>query len=81
MAKCPEDVEVLLCNDKECYGIARTPDKKLPGEVKEIKEKEANKLLSSLREEEGVYFGESLKDRQEWLPEAEVKDIEEEPGE
>jgi len=73
MPKCPKDVVVLLYNDKEGYGIAKTEDTFVPPEVTVLTEGEANKVLVEVKDEEGVYFGQKLEDR--YLPEAETKKI------
>jgi hypothetical protein len=75
MQKCPSGVTVLLYNDKEGFGIAMTEDiKPFPPEAKEITEKEHARILADTKEEEGVFFGKSLEDRESWLPDAEVKE-------
>ena len=53
MPKCPKNVEVLLYNDKEGYGIAKTEDKFKPKEVTVIEEAEA---LSTSYEDGTVSF-------------------------
>jgi len=75
MPHCPSDVEVLLYNDKEGYGIAKTPDKSLPKEVKEVTEKDAVALIESSKGEK-VWKGKAVLERVGWLPEAEVKEDE-----
>jgi len=72
MPKCPKDVVVLLYNDKEGYGIARTGDIFIPTEVVVLTKDEANNILASVRDEDGVYFGQKLEDR--YLPEKVVLD-------
>ena len=74
MNKCPSDVVVDCYNDKEGYGIAHTSDLTLPKEVKALDSKEAEATIASLKEGDGVYFGEKVLERVAWLPEAEVKD-------
>ena len=74
MPHCPKDVVVDCYNDKEGYGIAHTSDLTLPKEVVGIDQKEAEDTIAALKEGEGVYFGEKVLERVEWLPEAEVKD-------
>lgn len=71
MPRCPKDVEVLLYNDKEGYGIAKTEDIFKPPEVEVLAEAEALKVVREAQDEEGVYFGQKLADR--WLPEAETE--------
>ncbi len=63
---CPKDVTVLLQNDKEGWGIARTEDTFVPPEVAVITEVEALKILTEAKDEDGVYFGEKLVSR--WIP-------------
>ena len=75
MPKCPQDVTVLLYNDKEGYGIAQTADKFVPKEVTVLSDKEAKKILDSAKDEDEVYFGVKLDDR--WKPEPIVEVIEE----
>ena len=70
MPLCPKDVTVLLYNDKEGYGVAKTEDTFIPKEVKELKEAEALKIVEEAKDEDGVYKGKKLADR--WLLEAEV---------
>ncbi len=65
---CPANVTVLLYNDKEGYGIAKTEDTFVPKEVTVITEEEALTLLATVKDEEQVYSGEKLADR--WNPEA-----------
>ena len=72
MPKCPKNVTVTLYNDKEGYGIAETEDTKLPKEVTAIEDKEVFSLLSTTKDEDGVYFGQKLKDR--WNPEVLIED-------
>ena len=69
MPKCPKDVTVLLYNDKEGYGIAKTEDTFRPPEVEVLKEAGALKIVSETKDEDGVYKGKKLDDR--WLLEAE----------
>ena len=78
ISKCPGNVVVDLYNDKEGYGIAHTTDEELPKEVTKKEEKEVQDIISKLTDEEGVYFGEKVKERVSWLPEAEVKKEKEE---
>ena len=73
MPKCQQATTVLLYNDKEGWGIARTDDSFIPPEVKVITEAEATKVLSEAKDVEDVWFGVKLADR--WLPEAETEDI------
>ena len=79
MNKCPKDVTVLLYNDEEGYGIAKTNDKFKPKEVKVIEEAVALGTLTdaALKDEEGVYFGEKLDNR--WKPEPIVEEPKPEP--
>ena len=60
MPKCPQNVRILLYNDKEGYGIAETTDTKLPKEVTAIEDAEVFKVLKEVKDEEGVYFGDKL---------------------
>lgn len=66
MPKCPKAVTVLLYNDKEGYGIAKTEDTFKPKEVTALKEAAALALVSAAKDEPQVYFGEKLTDR--WNP-------------
>lgn len=77
MPKCPRDVEVLLYNDKEGFGIAKSEDAFVPQEVTAVTEKEALDLVAAQKDEDGVYFGQKLADR--WLPEAETEDTPDTP--
>jgi hypothetical protein len=72
MPRCPQNVEVLLQNDKEGWGIARTADTFVPKEVTALKEADALALVSNTKDEAGVFKGEKLADR--WLPEATIED-------
>lgn len=68
--------EVLLYNDAEGYGIAQVEDVLIPDKpLDEITEEEANIILSSTIEADEVFFGQSLEDRQEWLPEAIIAEL------
>ena len=63
MPKCPKGVKVLLYNDREGYGIARTEDKFKPSEVIVTDEAEALGTLTEValkNVKEGVYFGNKL---------------------
>ena len=60
MDRCPTDVTVLLCNDKEGYGIAKTEDSFVPDEVEVIDEKTALNYLSVAEDIDGVFFGDKL---------------------
>jgi len=77
MPRCPKDVTVLLYNDKEGWGIAKTEVTFVPREVTVLSDAEAGKILSLAVEEDGVYLGENLANR--WNPEAEVKEVESAP--
>ena len=71
------EVEVILYNDKEGYGIARYDDKGSPHKPLEtVTEKKANDTIAGLKEEDGVYFGKSLSERKEWLPETTMVEAE-----
>jgi len=67
MPKTPKNVTVLLCNDKEGYGIAQTEDTFIPPEVLQITELTAKDILAKAKDEDGVYFGKKLTNR--WLTE------------
>lgn len=73
MSRCPKAVTVLLYNDKEGYGIARTEDSFVPKEVTVLKEADILAQISAIKDEPQVYFGEKLTDR--WNPEAEIKEM------
>ena len=60
MPHCPKDVNVLLYNDKEGYGIAQTEDTFIPPEVTKITKTLANDILTKAKDEEGVFIGEKL---------------------
>ena len=65
MPKCPTDVTVLLYNDEEGYGIAKTEDTFIPKEVTVLVQEEAEKLISSsiatlVEGNSAVYFSKSL---------------------
>ena len=63
MPKCPKDVTVLLYNDKEGYGIAKTKDKFKPWEVTVIDEAESLGTLTevALAEDDAeIFFGDKL---------------------
>ena len=72
MLHCPQNVTVLLYNDREGYGIAKTEDIFMPSEVEVLGEKDALGILDAAIDEEGIYFGQKLKDR--WLPEVSVEE-------
>ena len=63
MPRCPQNVKVLLYNDKEGYGIACTEDKFEPKEVLKMAEKEAVKAVDGVAVRDGVYKGDSIKTR------------------
>ena len=65
MPKCPKNVTVLLYNDKEGYGIAKTDDSFIPNEVTKLNNTEAQRIVSEAKDEDGIYFGQKLKDR--WI--------------
>ena len=69
MPHCPSGVTVLLYNDKEGYGIARTEDAITQPELKALAKTTADKVLATQKKEDGVYFGEAIDNRIEWLPE------------
>jgi len=60
MPKCSKNVKVLLYNDKEGYGIAKTEDTFIPKEVEVITEKIALGIVAKATDEEGVFFGDKL---------------------
>jgi len=65
MPKCPTDVTVLLYNDEEGYGIAKTEDTFIPKEVTVLVQEEAEKLISSsistlVDGVSSIYFSKSL---------------------
>ena len=78
MPKCPRDVTVLLYNDKEGYGIAKTEDKFIPKEVTVIKEAEALGTLTTValsKDKTDIYLGDTLYDK--WIAEPILKPLEE----
>jgi len=78
--KCPQNVTVLLYNDKEGYGIAYTSDKFISKEVTGLTSSSAESLVSSAKDGSGVYKGQKLAER--WLPEVRIesKDVTIEKG-
>ncbi len=68
MPHCPKNVTVLLYNDKEGYGIAQTEDTFVPPEITRITKTVAEKLLSSAKDEDGIYFGGKLLHRWDEKP-------------
>ncbi len=66
MPKCPKNVEVLLYNDRDGYGIAKTDDKFIPPEVEALKEDNAVKLLLRMEQDpdaDNIFMGEKLAHR------------------
>ena len=59
MDKCPADVTVLLLNDKEAWGIAKSDDAFVPPEVTVISEAVALDLLSETQQEDKVFSGQT----------------------
>ncbi len=79
MAKCPKKVTVLMYNDRDGYGIAKTEDTFIPPEVEVITEAEAQSLLA-LPDADGIYRGDKLLHRwdvKEEPPVAEAPPVEE----
>lgn len=69
---CLDDAVVDLYNDKEGYGIAHT-NKFIPKNFFDYTSKsDADKVITSVKDEVGVYFGQKLADR--WLPEIQITD-------
>jgi len=60
MPKCPKNVKVLLYNDNEGYGIAETPDKVTQKELTVLTEVDALTQLSAVKDEDGVFIGDTL---------------------
>ena len=60
MPRCPKDVTVLLYNDKEGYGIAKTTDTFIPPGVTKLADNEAKKIVTEAKDEDGVFFGDEL---------------------
>lgn len=67
MPHTPSNVAVLLYNDKEHYGIAKTEDTFVPKEVVVIDEVKALSLVDEAKEDVGTYKGLTLYDK--WKPE------------
>jgi hypothetical protein len=68
--KCPSDVEVLLYNEREGFGIACTPDKTLPKGITAITEEEALSTMTTIafsKAQTDLYYGDKLYDK--WIPE------------
>ena len=57
MDKCPQNVTVLLLNDKEAWGIAQADDTFVPPEVTVISETVALNLLSITKQASDVFVG------------------------
>jgi len=72
-ATCPQNVVVLLYNDKERYGIAYTVDKFIPSGSLLLTKDISTVVIDSVKIEEGVFKEQKLADR--WLPEVEVKEV------
>ncbi len=72
MPKCPQNVKVLLYNDKEGYGIAKCEENFVPPEVEVLDEKIALALVDEVKEEATVFKGETLANR--WNPEVVIED-------
>ncbi len=60
MPDCPKDVTVLLYNDKEGYGIAKTNDAIVQTEIGKLTEKEVKGIITNTKDEDGVYLGVKL---------------------
>lgn len=69
--KCPQNVTVLLYNDKEGYGIAYTTDKFITKEATAITSSTADSTVLSVKDGPGVYKGQKLAER--WLPEIQIE--------
>jgi len=69
--KCPQNVTVLLYNDKEGYGIAYTADKFITKEATAITSSVADSTVLSAVDGAGVYKGQKLAER--WLPEIRIE--------
>ena len=69
--KCPQNVTVLLYNDKEGYGIAYTSDKFICKEATAITSSVADSTVLSAKDGVGVYKGQKLAER--WLPEIRIE--------
>ena len=69
MPKCPKNVTALLYNDRDGYGIAKTEDSFIPPEVITLTEKDALSIVSNVEVSEGVYIGDKVLVRDNWLSE------------
>ena len=63
MPKCPKGVTVLLYNDVEGFGIARTEDSFVPPEVAVISEDTAKGIVAKAKDVDGIFFGDKLAHR------------------
>jgi hypothetical protein len=73
LSKCPNKVEVLLYNEQDGYGIAYTPDEKLPKGITRVEEAEALGTMTDVafrKTQEKLYYGYKLYDK--WTPEPEL---------
>ncbi len=60
MPKACKNVTVLIYNDREGWGLARTDDTFVPPEVVVTSPADADKLLSEIKDEPKVYSGTKL---------------------
>jgi len=69
--KCPSNVEVLLYNEQDRYGIACTSDANLPIGISKVEEAEALGTMTTVafsKTQDKLYYGEHLYDK--WIQEA-----------
>jgi len=68
MPRCPQNVKVLLYNDKEGYGIAMTEDEFMPPEAIKMTKKDALKAVDEVVAADGVFKGKDLEKRWDKKP-------------
>jgi hypothetical protein len=70
--QCPKNVTIVLYNEAENYGIAYTTDTfRMLSTAIITNQSTADLLLSSVRDGDGIYYGQKLADR--WLPEIRIE--------
>jgi hypothetical protein len=57
---CPKNVVVDLYDDVQGYGLAHTTDTAIPKVLEARTEAQVKTKLSSMKEADGVYFGENI---------------------
>lgn len=63
MSNVPKNLNVMLYNEKDHYGVASTTDDDLPAEVEEIAEEQAFKIMSNMearKDQSKLFYGKTL---------------------